>query len=644
MPRFFLFLPINLFILLSFCSVKAQQGPDEFTVLSDSILAVENASYRNFDQLLTPLAKNEFLLQRLIEKSEKSENPIGVSYGYNQLGKLNARRFNYSGAIEYHKNALEIAREKKQPLLQMTTLNLLGSSSLKIDSIKNALMYHQEVIRMVNAMDNPNQDYQREWGKAYYGLGTIYHALGRYVLATEHYKTAIEHFEKASYPEGLAFASNASAESFEAAGKLEEALSFYEKSTRANQQANSERLKILNTVGIAHVLVHQDQGEESAKLVGPLLMEPNIALDQELHTLLHLQYGWILLNVEEFNLAEEYLSKGLEMAKQLNITNYIYDGYTWLHDLWKEQGDYEKALNYYEIAQGTRRKIINRRNLQLAYDVLNISERERNELQMQMLSRENEIVNLRLRRNQTTLLIGALVTVLIGLILYMAYRQYQTNNEKRVMALEQSRLRSQMNPHFLFNSLNSIKHYIINNEQKNAVHYLNKFSKLVRRILESTSIKENSLQEELKTVELYMDIENIRFNEQIDFEVDIAPDINPHNVKIPSLILQPFLENALWHGLSSKEGEKKIRLEVRRNEKGFINIAIRDNGIGREASEKLREGKVLKRTSMGISITRKRLSNFSRIYKNTFDLSIEDLYHGDGMVAGTQVNLKIPMI
>ena len=88
-----------------------------------------------------------------------------------------------------------------------------------------------------------------------------------------------------------------------------------------------------------------------------------------------------------------------------------------------------------------------------------------------------------------------------------------------------------MNPHFLFNSLNSIKHYIINNEQKNAVLYLNKFAKLVRSILESSSIKENSLNEELETVKLYMNIENIRFEEQIDFKVTVAPDINPQTVK-----------------------------------------------------------------------------------------------------------------
>jgi len=182
-------------------------------------------------------------------------------------------------------------------------------------------------------------------------------------------------------------------------------------------------------------------------------------------------------------------------------------------------------------------------------------------------------------------LISGIVIALLAGILYILYRQYQLKNEKKLLTLEQSMLRSQMNPHFLFNSLNSIKLYIINNEQKNAVHYLNKFSKLVRKILEASSLKEIPLADELETVELYMNIENIRFSNEINFETQIEEGIDPHNVKIPSLILQPFLENSLWHGLSSKEGEKNIVLEVSRGEEGFINIAITDNGIGRAAAD-----------------------------------------------------------
>jgi sensor histidine kinase YesM len=229
-------------------------------------------------------------------------------------------------------------------------------------------------------------------------------------------------------------------------------------------------------------------------------------------------------------------------------------------------------------------------------------------------------------------------------MLYVLYRQTQLKSDKKLLTLEQSMLRSQMNPHFLFNSLNSIKLYIINNEKKNAVHYLNKFSKLVRKILEASSFKEIPLAEELETVELYMTIENIRFSNEINFKIMVDEGIDPHIIKIPSLILQPFLENALWHGLSSKEGEKSIVLQISKEKEGYINISITDNGVGREAAEKLKENKVLKSKSVGINITKERLANFSKDYQNTFEIEIQDLIDKQGEASGTKIVLHIPTI
>ena len=173
---------------------------------------------------------------------------------------------------------------------------------------------------------------------------------------------------------------------------------------------------------------------------------------------------------------------------------------------------------------------------------------------------------------------------------------------------------------------------------------MNKFSKLVRKILEASSLKEIPLAEELETVELYMNIENIRFSNEIDFRITIDDGIDPEAIKIPSLILQPFLENALWHGLSSKEGSKKIDLIVRKQDDNFINIEIIDNGGGREASEKIKERKVLKRKSVGIDITKERLANFSRDYQNSFEVEIVDLFNEDHTAAGTKVILHIPTV
>jgi sensor histidine kinase YesM len=166
----------------------------------------------------------------------------------------------------------------------------------------------------------------------------------------------------------------------------------------------------------------------------------------------------------------------------------------------------------------------------------------------------------------------------------------------------------------------------------------------VRKILEASSLKEIPLAEELETVELYMNIENIRFSNEIQFKIIVDEGIDPHIVKIPSLILQPFLENALWHGLSSKDGDKSILLQISRKKDGYIDISITDNGVGREVAEKLKESKVLKRKSVGINITKERLENFSKDYQNTFKLEIVDLFNTLGAASGTKVILHIPTI
>ena len=210
------------------------------------------------------------------------------------------------------------------------------------------------------------------------------------------------------------------------------------------------------------------------------------------------------------------------------------------------------------------------------------------------------------------------------MIMISIHRNKQLKHEKQILTLEQDMLRSQMNPHFIFNSLNSIKLYIINNEKENAVYYLNKFSKFIRKILIASTEKEISLEDELDTMQLYMNIENIRFSNEIDFQVHVDKGINTASIKVPSLILQPFLENSLWHGLSSKKEDKKIALNVSKTSDEFVTISIIDNGIGRKASEKINDNKLLKRKSVGLAITKARLANFSKGFTNSYKIDIEE--------------------
>ena len=214
--------------------------------------------------------------------------------------------------------------------------------------------------------------------------------------------------------------------------------------------------------------------------------------------------------------------------------------------------------------------------------------------------------------------------------------------EKELAELKVTLLRSQMNPHFIFNSLNSIKLYIINNEKENAVYYLNKFSKLIRKILATTREKQITLAEEIETIELYLNIENIRFENQIKYSIALDKKLNVDTIKIPCLILQPFIENAIWHGLSSKK-DKLLSITIKAEKQSFVKICIQDNGIGRQRSAEINEKKLLKKTSIGINLTKERLKLFYKDYSNKHSLKFADLFDKDKNPIGTRVDLVIPI-
>ena len=164
---------------------------------------------------------------------------------------------------------------------------------------------------------------------------------------------------------------------------------------------------------------------------------------------------------------------------------------------------------------------------------------------------------------------------------------------------------------------------------------MNKFSKLIRKILTISREKEVSLQDEIETLELYVSIENLRFKNQIDFLIDIDASINTQTIKIPPLILQPFVENAIWHGLSPKEGEKKLWLTISKIDSNCIQISIKDNGIGRKKAQEFKAKKMIKRASIGLKLTEERLAVFSNHLEHKHQISFQDLYEG------TEVTIKL---
>jgi len=205
---------------------------------------------------------------------------------------------------------------------------------------------------------------------------------------------------------------------------------------------------------------------------------------------------------------------------------------------------------------------------------------------------------------------------------------------------EMQLLRAQMNPHFLFNSLNSIHNCILQKDTLTAASSLTKFSRLVRYILESSRHAIVTLKSELATLELYMQLEQMRFNTKFEYKIIIESGISEEQIVIPPLILQPFIENSIWHGLLPSGTKGLIEISIRKNEDKIF-FTISDNGIGRDKSKELNKNRDEHHTSYGLEITKERLQHHNKLNAQSTAFTIIDLYDNNGNATGTKVEFEL---
>jgi len=209
------------------------------------------------------------------------------------------------------------------------------------------------------------------------------------------------------------------------------------------------------------------------------------------------------------------------------------------------------------------------------------------------------------------------------------------NNEIRRLQLDL--LKNQMNPHFIFNALTSVKVFLIDNDKKKAVFYLNKFSKLIRKMLDSYRVESYTLEEEIEILKLYLSIENIRFNSEINIVFSIDPEVDLKSIKIPPMLLQPFVENAIWHGLMLKgEGAKEVVIQVTKEGNSCF-MRIEDNGIGRAKSQESQKNRALKKNSYGLKLVQERLDLFNKQNEFNYHYKIFDQTDAENNPCGTRI-------
>jgi len=217
------------------------------------------------------------------------------------------------------------------------------------------------------------------------------------------------------------------------------------------------------------------------------------------------------------------------------------------------------------------------------------------------------------------------------------------NLKVRVATNELKALRSQMNPHFIFNSLNSIQHFIVHNDEVSASKYLNTFAKLIRTILNNSEKPTTTIREEIDSVRLYLELEALRFEDKFEYQIQIEPGLDLDYYEVPTMLIQPFAENAILHGLLPKGGNGKLLIQITQD-KNHILCAIVDNGIGRSKAQEMKENSMRKtQKSFGMKITQDRLELLNYIHKTNLSVRIVDLKDERGQASGTRVEIYIPV-
>jgi LytS/YehU family sensor histidine kinase len=266
------------------------------------------------------------------------------------------------------------------------------------------------------------------------------------------------------------------------------------------------------------------------------------------------------------------------------------------------------------------------------------------------------------RREKIFLIVSVVALILLGIVLFRnillkkrneANRSELAENELQIQQLEDKNqlaelemqaLRAQMNPHFIFNSLNSINHFILQNDKAQASEYLTKFSRLIRLILQNSQVPLIPLESELESLHLYLELEAVRFDHQFEYKIIVDNDVDTGVLKVPPLIIQPYAENAIWHGLMHKGKNGHLGIKLFQENDSVLCFKITDDGIGRSKSAELKSKSASTHKSMGMRITADRIAILQQKIQLDKTIEITDLVLPDGSAGGTEVLLKVPVM
>lgn len=579
--------------------------------------------------------ENLFLLEA-VATAQKTGYRKGLVEAYNELGIAKRNKSQYILASDYHEKAVKYAEELKNEQLIANSLNNLGVDYRRRDMLKEAFDVHFRALKAAEKVNDVRN------------ITVAINSIGNIKLTTTKYQEAIEEFSKSLRLEqenqndlGVAINYGNMGYAYEGLGQLDVAIDYYKRSLAVNQKIGSTTgMSICYTcLGTAY------QKKKNYSLAMEYLQKALSVNDQvgdKVHVAeSHLSIGRLLNEEGRLEEARKQINHSIDLGLQWGFKSTLMEAYKAMADNDTASGNYRASMEHTLLSLKYKDSILDEKSatdfaqMQTMYNV------HQKDNKIKLLQQEQEISQLRIRRNLALAiaLAGFLFMLIVGGFFYIRHRNLQAN--RQTLQLELRSLRSQMNPHFIFNSLNSIHRYIWSNNQDEASDYLTKFSKLMRMILDNSQHTFIPLNRELESLRLYLDLEALRCNGIFDYRIRVADNINDEEVLIPPMIIQPYVENAIWHGLVHRKEKGMLDIEVRLNGR-VLDIVVTDNGIGRKMAMEIKEKKDRTHHSMGMKVTEGRIALIRKI-NNTRDANVEVLdLQDNGHAAGTQVKIVLP--
>ena len=574
--------------------------------------------------------------------SERIGSNVGIAMSLNAIGMAYQICGYFDSAVPYHDSAMAIFITVGDTTGLVFVRNNMAVAMMRRGNYTEALKYYQENLIIAEGRNEPENMIL-----AYNNMGITYFDWKKYKQALENYHMALIVLESLGEEERTGPVYNNIGEAYFGMNMLDTALVYFNKARIVNQKYGKKRSILISMTNIGNIYFADEEYVNALKNYRTAL---NISesIPDEVHTaLINIKIGILYNALEEHEKANLFLSKGLRMSLENNMFNSVLEAYIGLIEYARGIKDAQLVYNYGNLYIGLKDSLFSENSLNKISELETKFKTVEKEKEIVILKSDQQVkeIEIQLQKNlKYSLILLLLILLLTAVLLFNRYKlkkdKEKSEVEKARMRIEQRLLHSQMNPHFIFNSLNSINSFIGENNTLEAQTYLSKFAKLMRHILENSRKVMVALDDEVNALRLNLELEQLRFDGRFNFVIEIDDEIDMEDIYLPPMLIQPFIENAIKHGIKGKEGKGLITLTINL-ENDLLICIVEDNGVGREETLKKRD-KFDGHVSLGTQVTLERLAILRQEKNQRSGMNIIDLKDDSGIGVGTRVVLKIP--